>query len=271
MRSKFMVETINDLKNNKIRSTAGISLRSESLAQMRKILGSLHTRKHPSYEPLRVSLRDIRNPEKKGAWWLGASGASNHDADAAENQIGSRGLENMGAADGHGSDDESGAPSLLQLAREQHMNTDVRRDIFVAIMSATDYRDAHLRLTKLRLKRAQEKEIPRVLIHCAGMEQVCNPYYTLIARKLCMDRRLKKCFQFSLWGLFRVMGDGEGDEDDEDEDERLDADEEDVGNEAGSLSMRKVVNLAKMYGSLVADGSLDLTILKVRSQRLFWY
>nr|GFD56933.1 nucleolar MIF4G domain-containing protein 1 [Tanacetum cinerariifolium] len=79
--------------------------------------------------------------------------------------------------------DEDGEVDLAQLAREQRMNTDVRRAIYVSIMSATDFKDAQIRLNKLNLKKAQEVEIPKVIIHCAGAEKTYNPYYTILARK----------------------------------------------------------------------------------------
>jgi len=129
------------------------------------------------------------------------------------------------------------------------MNTDVRRAIFVAIMSATDFQDAYLRLMKLRLKRVQEYEIPKVLIHCAGGENTYNPYYTLISKKICSDKRLRTAFQFCLWDLFKKMGESD-DEDDIAEDDE------------GSLDTRKIVNLAKMFGALVLEGGLGLIILK---------
>jgi nucleolar MIF4G domain-containing protein 1 len=131
------------------------------------------------------------------------------------------------------------------------MNTDIRRSIFVTIMSATDYRYAHLQLLKLRLKKAQELEIPHVLIHCAGAESMYNPYYTLIARLLCGDRKLKMAFQFSLWDLFKRMGKGSTEDDDDDQEE-----EEAIG-------LRSIVNWAKMFGALVADGAMGIGILKV--------
>jgi nucleolar MIF4G domain-containing protein 1 len=110
---------------------------------------------------------------------------------------------------------------------------------------------------KLRLKRAQEFEIPRVLLHCAMEEQAHNPYYTLIARRICgdMGRRIKMSFMFALWNIFKRMGE-RGDMD-EDEDDSFDPDDEENG-----VPMKAVVNLAKMYSSLIADGSLTLGILK---------
>ena len=132
------------------------------------------------------------------------------------------------------------------------MNTDVRRSIFVAIMSATDYKDAQNRISKLRLKRSQELEIPRVLIHCASAEESYNPFYSLIARRVCSDRKIKMAFQFSLWNLFKRMGEDREDEkegpDDEDEDE---------------LQLRSLVNLAKFFGVLVAEDGLGIGVLKV--------
>jgi nucleolar MIF4G domain-containing protein 1 len=130
------------------------------------------------------------------------------------------------------------------------MNTDIRRAIFVAIMSAEDYTDAYQRLTKLKLKKVQEYEIPKVLLHCAGAEKTYNPYYTLISQKVCSDRKLRTSFQFSLWDLFKRMGEGEGGDDGEDEDE----DE--------SLNMRQIVNLAKLFGTLIGDNVMGVEVFK---------
>ena len=138
------------------------------------------------------------------------------------------------------------------------MNTDVRRSIFVAIMSASDYRDAHFRLTKLHLKRRQELEIPHVLIHCAAEEEAYNPYYTLIARKLCCERKIKLAFAFSLWDMFKRMGEHRDIDDDFDEDDS----NPDAGGGSRVLTVSSLVNLAKMYGNLIADGALALGILR---------
>lgn len=59
--------------------------------------------------------------------------------------------------------------------------------------------------------------------------------------------------QFNLWGAFREWGEttdeGWANEDADDLDD--------------SAKLRKAVNLAKLYGSLVAGGVLSLQILKV--------
>lgn len=58
--------------------------------------------------------------------------------------------------------------------------------------------------------------------------------------------------QFNLWSAFREWGETTDTDWDEEQDD-LD--------ESGKL--RKAVNLAKLYGSLIADGVLSLQILKV--------
>jgi nucleolar MIF4G domain-containing protein 1 len=247
VRTKFMIETINDLKNNKMKTGAVASaVTSEHTIRMKKILGSLNTRNIKGTEPLRIGLQDIRESDKKGKWWLVGASWSGNASDRGDNLSTVESINKTMLPL-----EDAGTSDLVELAREQRMNTDIRRVIFVTIMSASDYQDAYLRLMKLKLKKVQEYEIPKVLIHCAGAEKCYNPYYTLIAKKTCGDRRLKIAFQFCLWDLFKKMGESDDidgiPEDDEDED---------------SLDMRHIVNLAKMFGTLIAEGGLGLGVFK---------
>ena len=249
-----MIEMINSLKNNRMKTGAAASaVTSEATIRMKKILGSLNTRTIRATEPLHVGLNDVRVTDKRGKWWLvGASWKDNASggAERTKNTV-SGNARNEGLSQSMG----DGPSDLLQLAKEHRMNTDVRRAIFVTIMSASDYRDAHMRLTKLRLKRAQELEIPRVLMHCSGAEQSYNPYYALIARRLCTSHKLRMAFQFGLWDLFKGMGEGE--------DEALGDVEDEDDEEGGHVSMRKMVHLSKMFGAMIAGGGLGLNMLKV--------
>lgn len=252
VRTKFMIDTITDLKNNKLKAGAGASaIISEHTTRMKKLLGQLKSRKLNSTEPMRMGLKDIQDADKKGKWWL--VGASWAGRTAGENSTAKTALEK------DDNDDESlvldeveDGPDLGELAREQGMNTEVRRSIFISIMSAMDYQDAYFRILKLRLNKERQREVPNVIIRCVGAEQHYNPYYTLIAKKLCSEQReVKWAFQSSLWKLFGRMGEsGFGDEDVEDEEE----DE--------AVDMRRLVNTAKMFGALVAAGSLGLVVLK---------
>ncbi|KGQ01606.1 hypothetical protein PAAG_11587 [Paracoccidioides lutzii Pb01] len=274
VRTKFMLETITDLKNNRLKSNAASasSLSSTHITTMRKILGSLNDspRTLRASEPIRIGRTDIHQADKRGKWWL--VGASWRRDDAANQHNGQQDTTDAGAANAHAHaataladtlNDNDGIGGkevdLLQLARAHGMNTDVRRSIFVAIMSAADYRDAHMRLAKLRLKRNQEGEIPRVLLHCAMEEEAHNPYYTLIARRLCGERRMKMAFMFSLWDVFKRMGEG-----------GVYGDDDGSGGGGGGggegdneVTSKAIVNLAKMYGSLIAGGEMGLGALKV--------
>ncbi len=250
VRTKFMIESINNLKNNRVKTgAAASSVISEHTVRMKKIIGSLNSRSRKASEPFRISLRDIQDSDKRGKWWLvGASWTGNAFTDEMnESEVSLIHKVHM-----HNSmDNDNGASDLVQLAREQRMNTDIRRAIFVAIMSASDYQDAYLRLMKLKLKRVQELEIPKVIIHCLSAEKNYNPYYTLIARKLCGDRKLRMAFQFSLWDLFKRMGEAN------DNDDTV----EDSGDEA-LFDTRQLVNHAKMFGALITGGCIGLSVLK---------
>lgn len=258
VRTKFMIEIITDLKNNRLKTgIAGTTLASEYITKMRKILGTLNNRNLRASEPLRISRTDIHNSSKTGKWWL--VGASWKDASMINDHTNEHSTARDAVlADTLDDDITGGEVDLGQLAKAHRMNTDVRRSIFVAIMSATDYRDAHLRLAKLRLKRNQESEIPRVLIHCAIEEEAHNPYYTLIARKLCSEKKMRMGFMFSLWDIFKKMGE-RGHLDGEDGDDGS----FDAENDENALSTRATFNLAKMFASLIAEGSLSLGILKI--------
>lgn len=244
VRTKFMIETINDLKNNRMKTGGAASaVTSEHTIRMKKILGSLNTRSIKASEPLRIGLEDIQNSDKKGKWWLVGASWSGKVLDKGNLS------ELVSARDIALPIEDAGISDLVQLAKEQRMNTDIRRAIFVAIMSATDFQDAHLRLMKLKLKKVQEFEIPKVLIHCSGAENIYNPYYTLIAKKVCGDKRLRTAFQYCLWDLFKRMGE-------------LDNEDEAAGDDEDLLEMRPTINLAKMFGTLIVDGGLSLGVLK---------
>ncbi|EAW11586.1 MIF4G domain-containing protein [Aspergillus clavatus NRRL 1] len=257
VRTKFMIDTITDLKNNRLKSAPGSTIASEHITKMRKILGSLNnSRVLRATEPISISREDIHNASKKGKWWLVGASWKEDPLVSARQELANLPLDNKQAVP---DDDSEGEPDLASIAKAHRMNTDIRRSIFVAIMSATDYQDAHVRLLKLRLKRTQEYEIPRVLTHCAMEEEAYNPYYTLIGRRLCgeMGRRMKVSFMYTLWNAFKRMGEA-GDMDD-DSDGGFGEDEAD---ERNKLQMKSIVNLAKMYGSLIADNALTLSVLK---------
>jgi nucleolar MIF4G domain-containing protein 1 len=245
VRTKFMIETISNLKNNRLKaSTVASAITSEHVLRLKKTLGSLKTRSHATTEPLNVSLKDIQRADKTGKWWLvGASWKDEkNENDASHKEDASFIVD--------GETDVSA--DLLSLAKQHRMNTNVRRAIFVAIMSSADYKDAWVKLRRLSLNKSQRCEIPRVLVHCAGAEGAYNPYYRVLAGKLCGERAHLVSFRFNLWDIFRRMGDGNEEAVQDHEREK-------------SIELRELVNLAKMFGELIGTDALPITVLKVLS------
>ncbi|KAK4179705.1 hypothetical protein QBC36DRAFT_321851 [Triangularia setosa] len=258
VRTRFMIETITDLKNNKLKAGAGASaIVLEHTTRMRKTLGQLKARKLKATEPLRIGLQDIRDADKTGKWWLvGASWAGK-----SKEKKEAKGKPATGEQEDDDSDDVSivlddfeEGPDLLELAREQGMNTEVRRSIFVTILSALDVQDAYIRILKLRLNKERQREIATVITKCVGAEKHYNPYYTLIARKVCENmREVKWSFQTCLWKMFGRMGEtGFVDDDEELEEEELEEE----------FSTQRLINTAKMVGSLIASGHMSLIAIR---------
>lgn len=74
-----------------------------------------------------MTLADLRSAESKGKWWLvGAAWAGDplveHHEEARQSETAKK--------------TESAEHALLKLARKQGMNTDIRRSIFIVLMSS---------------------------------------------------------------------------------------------------------------------------------------
>ena len=116
-----------------------------------------------------------QNAESKGKWWL--VGAAWGGDPLVERQDAQRNTADADAVSEN---------ALLKLARKQGMNTEIRRGIFVVLMSsevrpatavaveyviltaAQDYVDACERLAQLKLTEVQQRELIRVILHCCG-------------------------------------------------------------------------------------------------------
>ncbi|KAJ3076203.1 suppressor of glycerol defect [Podochytrium sp. JEL0797] len=252
-RVKFMIETIMDLKNNKHKASkkgtasgasgAATGIQQDKLSKF--INGFLKRRGTPDREPLRVNLDDIKNVVTKGKWWLVGAAWAGHQEDGSTVLRVDPDVEQD--VDGVGAD-------LLRLAKSQRMTTDIRRSVFVALMSAEDFVDAYEKLTRLGLKQKQEREIVRVLLHCCTNEKTYNPYYYLVATKFCSaSHGFKITFQYALWDAVREFESGHSEDSDNEDDEE---------DGTSSKTLRKISHLAKFYSALVAGGFLGLTIMK---------
>jgi nucleolar MIF4G domain-containing protein 1 len=77
-----------------------------------------------AHDPLRVTLADLRSSDSRGKWWLvGAAWGGDPLVERQQEQTRAAPMaetENV----------------LLKLARKQGMNTDIRRNVFVVLMSS---------------------------------------------------------------------------------------------------------------------------------------
>ncbi|KAG1709249.1 hypothetical protein DVH05_019895 [Phytophthora capsici] len=230
-RVRFILDLIYDLKKSskgKRHAGNGSVGGAFDVSSLKKWLGRVKTRCGNANNPLRVSLHELLNADEDGRWWVVGGTWVGYQQPKAGDEA---------ANDEASNEAEMEKDRLLKLAEKQHMNTDVRKKIFVALMGATDCFDAYERLLQLHLKEKQEREIVRVLLHCCGQENKFNKYYLVLAEKLCeMDPRYKFTFQLAFWDIFKQME---------------------------SLKPRRLYNQAQMLAGLVLSGSLSFSVLKV--------
>ncbi|KAI9601771.1 hypothetical protein KEM48_001056 [Puccinia striiformis f. sp. tritici PST-130] len=238
-RTMFMLDTLTDLKNNKVRNEpqSGSGTNEELQENLKKYLGGLSKKTGSDPEPIQFKLKDLQEAHKKGKWWLVGAGWNGNPLVDEKIQLQGRSQE--------GSTQDPTNKAMIDLARRQGMNTDVRRSIFNAIMTGEDYVDACEKINQLSLNSVQQREIIRVLLHCLGKEKNYNPYYTMIGQKLASESRsIQITMQFLLWDFFRELDGAQND------------------NHGGSMDLKKLQHLAWAYGWWIAKGSLAITVLK---------
>nr|KAF6469999.1 nucleolar protein with MIF4G domain 1 [Molossus molossus] len=222
---RFMLETMLALKNNDMRKIPGYD--PEPVEKLRKLQRALVRGAGSGTESqLRVSWDSVLNAEQTGRWWIvGSAWSGAPMIDSSQQKASQKPLAGTVSA------------KILELARKQRMNTDVRRNIFCTIMTSEDFLDAFEKLLKLGLKGQQEREAVHVLVDCCLQEAAFNPFYAFLASKLCgYDRRFQVTFQFSMWDKFR---------------------------ELENLPATNFSNLAHLVAHLLKTKSLPLSILKV--------
>ncbi|XP_035866968.1 nucleolar MIF4G domain-containing protein 1 isoform X1 [Phyllostomus discolor] len=224
-RVRFMLETMLALRNNDVRKIPGYD--PEPAERLRKLQGALVRGAGSGTDPqLRVSWDSVLNAPQTGRWWIvGSAWSGTPMIDSSQQKA----LQEPPAG--------TVSTKMLELARKQRMNTDVRRSIFCTIMSSEDFLDAFERLLKLGLKDQQEREVVHVLVDCCLQERSYNPFYAFLAGKLCgYERRFQMTFQFSIWDKFRDLE---------------------------NLPATSSSNLVHLVAHLLKTKSLPLSILKV--------
>ncbi|KAM8882645.1 nucleolar MIF4G domain-containing protein 1 isoform 2-T2 [Synchiropus picturatus] len=225
-RVRFMLETMMALKNNDMRKIPGYD--PEPVEKLRKLQRTLINRSASGSDmKLRVSLENLLSADQVGRWWIVGSSWSGAPMISEEGKTSSK----ESSVEGQYSN------KVLELARKQRMNTDVRRNIFCVLMTSEDYLDAFEKLLRMGLKDKQEREIVHVLMHCCLQEKTFNAFYAVLGEKFCShNRRFQMTFQFCLWDKFR---------------------------EIANLSSSTFNNLIQLVTLLLQKKCLSLAILKV--------
>ncbi|KAK3603642.1 hypothetical protein CHS0354_017359 [Potamilus streckersoni] len=193
-RVKFMLEIILAIRNNNMRKIPNYD--PEHLEHLRKLIRNYIRGSKFGEGQLKITLDDLRNAEEKGRWWIVGSAWEGHNTSKTENDKPQIHCEGTGSFSSH----------LLELAKKQRMNTEIRRNIFCVIMSSEDYVDAFEKLMRLGLKPQQEREIILVILDCCLQEKEFNPFYAYLGQKFCeADRRFQISFQFSFWDKFKEL------------------------------------------------------------------
>ncbi|KAF5607123.1 SGD1-like protein [Fusarium pseudoanthophilum] len=250
-RTKFMVETITDLTKGKKKARGlDFTVVSEHVQRMKKRLGELksQSRRLDGLAPMGVGLVDIEGAETRGKWWLVGASVPTTLLDKSKKGH---------ATDAEISDHEDMdivLPDYPKKARAQGLSGTAQIAIFTALMTASNFEHAYRQFVNLRLKRDDQLALATVLVQCVGSEMQYNPYYALVGGKACLSNsRIRFAIQDRLWKIFRSLGEsmfGEAPEEDESADAERMKDE------------RRITNVAKFYAALVADGTLNIAILK---------
>ncbi|XP_043728651.1 nucleolar MIF4G domain-containing protein 1 isoform X2 [Cervus elaphus] len=224
-RVRFMLETLLALKNNDVRKIPGYD--PEPVERLRKLQRGLVRGAGAGTDPeLRVSWDSVLNAERAGRWWIvGSAWSGTPMVDGGPQKD----LQSPRAG--------TVSSKILELARKQRMNTDIRRNIFCTVMTSEDFLDAFEKLLKLGLKDQQEREIVHVLVDCCLQEKTYNPFYAFLAGRFCTyERRFQMTFQFSIWDKFRDLE---------------------------NLPATNFANLVHLVAHLLKTKSLPLSLLKV--------
>uniref|UniRef100_A0A2C9LFQ9 MI domain-containing protein n=1 Tax=Biomphalaria glabrata TaxID=6526 RepID=A0A2C9LFQ9_BIOGL len=193
-RIRFMLDILMAVRNNNMRKIPNYD--SSHIEHLKKIIKTFI--KVQGEDELNISLEDLLKADQIGRWWIvGSAWEGRKDP-----------LDSIKEAKSKTETSLSGTFSkqMMKLAKQQGMNTEIRRHIFCILGTSEDYEDAFARLIRMGLNHSQEREIIHVLLHCCLNEKEYNPFYGYLAEKFCVfDRRFMITIQFSIWDKFKEV------------------------------------------------------------------
>jgi nucleolar MIF4G domain-containing protein 1 len=192
---------------------------------------------------LTMSLQDLLQAETVGRWWRAGASWGGRDQSKQQQAAERRKLASQQSVEPTVDNDEE--QLLLKLANKFRMNTSVKRDIFVVVMSSRDATDAFERLSRLDLKGKQDREIIRVIATICGLEKTYNEFYGELLAIFCgQNRQNRTTLQYVFWDFFKALTNG-------------------GSSEAEKHLDRKAINMARLLAKMVTHFHLSLSVLKV--------
>ena len=214
-RGRFVLDFIYDLQNNRVKKSGGggtgISANAaEEVQRLAKWLQDYCKRAVEGgggqLQVLRPGWQELVSPEGAGGrlgagqWWeqgtklepikMKRSGAKDFNGETEEGVS-------------VGNDREA---QLKQVASKHKMGSEVRKAVFMVMMSSEDYLDATEKLLRLSLPETQAREIVRVAFHCCCHEQGWNPFYAYLLTHLCsLDKHHQFTLRLCFWDAFKEM------------------------------------------------------------------
>lgn len=233
-RTRVMLELVVDVKNNRQRRERGAAGAGPALAPAaaRWLKGAGAA----GVAVGGITWEKVLRGDKRGVWWEPTAADAIAAASAAARAAGSGpAAAALGDAD-LGGDGGAAPAELLRLAAAMRMNTDARRAVFCVVMGSEDCVDALEKLLRLGLRGDSEREVVRVAVECCLQEAAWNPYYAhLLARLAAAGRAHRVTLQFCFWDQLK---------------------------ELPAAGVRRLTNLARLGGALVAGGALPGGALK---------
>ncbi|XP_034936056.1 nucleolar MIF4G domain-containing protein 1 [Chelonus insularis] len=219
-RIQFMLDVLLAIKNNNMNKIPQYD--PTHVEHLKKILKSF-LRKGNTVTQLNISLTDLLTSNERGKWWVVGSAWTGTINNTQNEKVSDTQVEY--------------SEKLLELARKQRMNTEIRKNIFCILMTAEDYLDAFEKISRLNLRDQQQREIISVIMKCCLQEKVFNPYYAVLAQKFCdSDRKYQMSLQYSLWDKLKTLN---------------------------TYTNVQIHNLSKFLIYLFIEKGLPLTVLKV--------
>ena len=241
-RLHFMISSLSDLKNNKSRRSQ--SVHSENILSLRKWIGRIKSSKTDRGADgcLTMSLQDLLQAETVGRWWKAGASWGGRDLQIKQKQEEEKVLKEQALSQTVNEEEKL----LLKLATKFRMNTSVKRNIFVVVMSSRDSFDAYERLNRLDIKGKQDREIIRVISTICGLEKTYNEFYAELLSIFCRENRQNRTtLQYVFWDFFKLL-----------------MSENDANFEEKHLD-RKAINMARLLANMVTQFYLSLSLLKV--------